>query len=392
MARVPLLERAFGQDRLARQHRLVGFTSFNLMVAHVVLITWGYALGDLVQVPQTFWNLTVNYPGMLLALGGTARAGHGRGDQHQGGAEEAAVRVLAPDPPLRLPRRRPGAPPPAVDRHGLHLLARPHGLLVDGLGRSPPAPCSCGASACRCGRNAAARPPRHQRRARGTRRLVGLRHRPAVAPAARRGRPVPGLAVPRAGRAGPAPTRTRSPPPRTGAACASRSRRPATAARPWPRSRPGTRVLVEGPYGRLTDRARTRDRVALLRRGRRDHPAPRPRRGARRTPGATPCCSSASATSRCSAASSTCSPASAASQVVELPGRRRADGLLARHDSRRRAASTTPTVLRHWLPDLAERDVYVCGPPAWTDSARRRSPDRRAPGRPAPPRDLQLVT
>ena len=26
------------------------------------------------------------------------------------------------------------------------------------------------------------------------------------------------------------------------------------------------------------------------------------------------------------------------------------------------------TVLRHWLPDLAERDVYVCGPPAWTDA------------------------
>ena len=53
MARVPLLERAFGQDRLARHHRLVGFTSFNLMVGHVVLITWGYALGDLGQVPQT---------------------------------------------------------------------------------------------------------------------------------------------------------------------------------------------------------------------------------------------------------------------------------------------------------------------------------------------------
>jgi hypothetical protein len=41
MARVPVLERAFGQDQLARHHRVVGFTSFNLMVAHVVLITWG---------------------------------------------------------------------------------------------------------------------------------------------------------------------------------------------------------------------------------------------------------------------------------------------------------------------------------------------------------------
>src|SRR3954470_8809630 len=30
MARIPTLEGAFGQDRLARVHRLVGFTSFNL--------------------------------------------------------------------------------------------------------------------------------------------------------------------------------------------------------------------------------------------------------------------------------------------------------------------------------------------------------------------------
>ena len=45
MARVPVLERAFGQDRLARRHRVVGFTSFSLMLAHVVLITWGYAAG-----------------------------------------------------------------------------------------------------------------------------------------------------------------------------------------------------------------------------------------------------------------------------------------------------------------------------------------------------------
>ncbi len=47
MARVPVLEAAYGQDRLARIHRVVGFTSFNLMFAHIVAITWGYALGDI---------------------------------------------------------------------------------------------------------------------------------------------------------------------------------------------------------------------------------------------------------------------------------------------------------------------------------------------------------
>lgn len=71
MARLPLLEKAFGQDRLARQHRLVGFTSFNLMLAHVGLITWGYAAGSLAATPATLWSLTVDYPGMLLAVAGT---------------------------------------------------------------------------------------------------------------------------------------------------------------------------------------------------------------------------------------------------------------------------------------------------------------------------------
>ncbi len=71
MARLPFLEQAFGQDRLAHLHRLVGFTSFDLVLAHVVLITWGYALGDLTRTPATLWDLTEHYPGMLLAVAGT---------------------------------------------------------------------------------------------------------------------------------------------------------------------------------------------------------------------------------------------------------------------------------------------------------------------------------
>ena len=71
MARVPPLERAFGQDRLARMHRLVGFTSFTLVVFHVVTITWGYAAGRLLATPAMLWQLTVDYPGMLLAAAGT---------------------------------------------------------------------------------------------------------------------------------------------------------------------------------------------------------------------------------------------------------------------------------------------------------------------------------
>jgi len=72
MARVPMIERAYGQDELARRHRLVGCTSFFLMVAHIVLITLGYAGQDARNAIVEAWRLTVDYPGMLLAVAGTA--------------------------------------------------------------------------------------------------------------------------------------------------------------------------------------------------------------------------------------------------------------------------------------------------------------------------------
>src|SRR4051794_12040248 len=37
MARVPMIERSYGQDELARRHRLVGFWSFNLLLVHIAL-------------------------------------------------------------------------------------------------------------------------------------------------------------------------------------------------------------------------------------------------------------------------------------------------------------------------------------------------------------------
>jgi predicted ferric reductase len=67
MARVPWIERSFGQDQLARWHRVTGFTSFDLMVAHVVLITIGYALADRSGLVDEAWRLVTTYPGMLLA-------------------------------------------------------------------------------------------------------------------------------------------------------------------------------------------------------------------------------------------------------------------------------------------------------------------------------------
>src|SRR5690242_9637834 len=71
MARIPLVERAFGQDRLARWHRWTGFTSCWLMLAHIVLITLGYAAAAHANAFAELWDMIWTYPGMLLATAGT---------------------------------------------------------------------------------------------------------------------------------------------------------------------------------------------------------------------------------------------------------------------------------------------------------------------------------
>ncbi|WP_345203266.1 ferredoxin reductase family protein [Fodinibacter luteus] len=72
MARVPWVEQAWGQDELARTHRLVGLASSTLMLAHIALITLGYAAGSALGIWGTVVDLVVGYPGMLLAVAGTA--------------------------------------------------------------------------------------------------------------------------------------------------------------------------------------------------------------------------------------------------------------------------------------------------------------------------------
>jgi predicted ferric reductase len=72
MSRLPPLEHAFGRDRLARIHRIVGFTSFYLMVVHIVTIIVGYAGVHWLQIPGTTWQLITTYGGVLLSVAGTA--------------------------------------------------------------------------------------------------------------------------------------------------------------------------------------------------------------------------------------------------------------------------------------------------------------------------------
>lgn len=71
MARIPFVEQAWGQDGLTRLHRWVGFTSFTLMLAHIGLIILGYASGHWSEVWSTLVDVTLNDPGMLLAAAGT---------------------------------------------------------------------------------------------------------------------------------------------------------------------------------------------------------------------------------------------------------------------------------------------------------------------------------
>jgi predicted ferric reductase len=71
MARVPVVERAYGHDGLARGHRLVGFWSFNLLALHIALITAAYTLADHRSVFSESWTMVTTYGGMLLALAGT---------------------------------------------------------------------------------------------------------------------------------------------------------------------------------------------------------------------------------------------------------------------------------------------------------------------------------
>ena len=364
MARVPLLERAFGQDRLARQHRLVGFTSFNLMVAHVVLITWGYALGGLGQVPQTFWNLTVTYPGMLLALGGTV----------------ALVMVVVTS--IKAARRKLRY----ESWHLLHLyaylgvgLALPHQLWTGQDFTSSPgrtvfwwtawAVAAGAVLVWRVGlpvwRNA-----RH-----------GLRVTSVVPEAAGvwsvyvTGRRLHRLRVEAgqffAWRFLGRPGWTRANPYSLSAAPDGRSLR-ITVAEVGRRQRRGGHADARDA-GARGGPVRTADRP-------RPHPAAVAYFGA--GVGITPLRALAEGAPTRWGDAIVFQRFSAEPlfrreldvlarerglRVVELPGRRRAEGSW---------LGTSPdlqgyddaTVLRHWLPDLSERDVYVCGPPAWTDS------------------------
>lgn len=71
MARVPLFERGFGRDALTRLHRVVGFWSLWLMLLHIGLLVAGYSADAGIDPVRQLWEFVWDYPGMLLATAGT---------------------------------------------------------------------------------------------------------------------------------------------------------------------------------------------------------------------------------------------------------------------------------------------------------------------------------
>ncbi|MET7680821.1 ferric reductase-like transmembrane domain-containing protein [Streptomyces sp. NPDC005423] len=71
MARVPLLERRIGSDRVARWHAMAGRYTVCLLVAHIVLILLGYAAQDRASIVHETVTVVLDYPDMLKAAFGT---------------------------------------------------------------------------------------------------------------------------------------------------------------------------------------------------------------------------------------------------------------------------------------------------------------------------------
>jgi predicted ferric reductase len=67
MARIPPLERGIGADRLARWHAMGGRYTVSLVMAHGLLITWGYAVTAHTNVVSQGKTLLLSYPNVLAA-------------------------------------------------------------------------------------------------------------------------------------------------------------------------------------------------------------------------------------------------------------------------------------------------------------------------------------
>ncbi|WP_241668224.1 ferredoxin reductase family protein [Pedococcus bigeumensis] len=367
MARIPWFEQAWGQDQLARTHRLVGFTSFNLLWAHIVLITLGYAAASPLGLWGTIVDFTLNYPGMLLAIAGTV----------------ALCMVVVTS--VKRARRRLRY----ESWHLIHLygylgagLALPHQLWTgqEFLASTAStvfwwslyAVCLAAVLVFRVG-VPLARMGRHRLR------VIDVRHEaPGVTTVTVAGSRLASLAA-HGGqffhwRFLDGPGWTRANPYSLSAAPDGRTLR-FTAAHAGDGSsrlaalRPGTKVLVEGPYGRMHAGTRTRRKVLLMGAGIGITPMRALLEGLPQGRGDVTIVHRVSTKADLvldREIDALAKERGAHYVVVEghrAPGR---DSWLPASA----AHLTDSEALRHLCPDVAERDVYLCGAPAWMDAAR----------------------
>ena len=72
LARIPLLERLVGFDRLTVGHRHAAWLCLSLLLAHTALTTAGLTIGDRISLPQEAHRLIAQYPGVITATAGLA--------------------------------------------------------------------------------------------------------------------------------------------------------------------------------------------------------------------------------------------------------------------------------------------------------------------------------
>ena len=365
MSRLPPLEHAFGRERLARIHRVVGLLSFWLMITHIVLIIAGYASGQWAEVVSTIWDLITNYGGMLLAVAGTA----------------CLVMVVVTS--VKAARRRLRY----ESWHLLHLygylgvgLALPHQLWTGQEFLQSPAATvywwtlwAVAAAAILVWRIWLPlwRSARYRLRVAGV-----VRESSDVVSVYLTGRRLDRLPL-RAGQF--INVRFLSRPGWTRANPFSLSMAPnghtlRISAKAFGEGsarlghlRPGTRVLFEGPYGRLSGRARTQRKVILAGAGVGITPLRALAEGLEYAPGEAILLQRYTA-EPLFAREMEVLAAERGLHVLHLPGLRRTPSSVLGP-----AAHGMPELiaLRRWIPDLVERDVFLCGPSAWTEGIDR---------------------
>lgn len=359
MSRLPPLENAFGRDQLTRSHRVIGFLSFDLMLVHVVTIIAGYAGARWSLVPSTTWELITAGGGILLSVAGLV----------------ALIMVAATSVKKARGRLQ------YESWHLIHLyaylgvgLALPHQLWTGQQFVSSPGRAvywwtlwATAAGAIVIWRLGLplARSLRHSLR-------VTSVHRESsdVVSVYLTGRRLDRLPV-RSGqfitvRFLHGPGWSRANPFSLSAAPDGRSLRitakalGAGSAR-LAHLRPGTRVLFEGPYGRLSNRARTRPRVLLAGAGVGITPLRALAEGLAYAPG------DAVLLERFTSEPLFVTELQALTaekglRVIGLPGSRGRPGSVLGPAG----GDDELAALLRWVPDLAERDIFLCGPATWT--------------------------